>query len=147
MQPRVPELNFDLKLLALVSVNNCREICALVPHSCSFFSYQWCEYNPWHPCVKAQNLFTHVPLPFFPLFPFPPCIIPLFSTSFPWPQGAVSYLDAGAPLWALIDCLRAPHSQSGQSAWGPGCLPYLPLLSCHTLRKKTEEKWREREFI
>ncbi len=61
----------------------------------------------------------------------------------PWPQGAVSYLDAGALLWALIDCLCAPHSQSGQSAWGPGCLPYLPLLSRHTLRKKTGEKWRE----
>lgn len=73
------------------------------------------------------------PLP--PLSPPPPL---------PWPQGAVSYLNAGTLLWALIDCLCAPHSQSGQSAWGPGCLPYLPLLSRHTLRKKkTEEDGRE----
>lgn len=76
--------------------------------------------------------------------PPPPNTIPLFFTSFPWPQGAVSYLDAGALLWALIDCLCAPHSQSGQSAWGPGCLPYLPLLSCHTLQKKKKKnEWRE----
>ncbi|KAI9535422.1 hypothetical protein NQZ68_002976 [Dissostichus eleginoides] len=28
-------------------------------------------------------------------------------------------------------------SQSGQSAWCPGCLPYLPLLSRHTLHLAT----------
>lgn len=48
---------------------------------------------------KRRNLFIHHPLQFSLLsLPAPACVIPLFTASFPWPQGAVSYLDAGALL-------------------------------------------------
>ncbi len=46
-----------------------------------------------------------------------------------WPEGAVSSLNALALLWAHIDCLYPLQSQSGQSAWGTGCLLYPPWLT------------------
>ena len=69
----------------------------------AFFFFQCIRNNLWHPCVKVQNLFILLPL-FLSLLSSSACIIPLFSSSFSWPQGAVSYLDAGALLWAVIDC-------------------------------------------
>lgn len=107
--------------------------------------------NLWHPCVKAHNLFTRRPLPFLSFLP------PLVSSpSSPPPSHGLRELLA---IWMLalycehsLIASAAPHSQSGQSAWGPGCLPYLPLLSRHTLRKKQRrngesdgESERERE--
>lgn len=94
MQPRVPELNFDRNLLALVSVNT--EIRALVSHSHSFFV----SVNSAHGArVLKHKISSPTSLCLFFLCPSPPsCIILLFYTSFPWPQGAVSYVDAGALL-------------------------------------------------
>jgi len=46
-----------------------------------------------------------------------------------WPEGAVRSLNALALLWAHIDCLYPLQSQSGQSAWGTGCLLYPPGLT------------------
>lgn len=94
-----------------------------------FFFYRWCGYNPWHLCVKAAK--SLLCLAFSLSFP-------LFSTSFPWPRGAVSYLDAAALLWALIDWLCAPHSQVRPVSMGP----WLPALSAtaqssNAAKKKT----------
>lgn len=96
-------------------------------------------------CESAQS--PHPPPSSFRcLPPSPPFFLHHPPSSPPpsrWPEGAGSSLDAGALLWALIDYLCAPHSQSGQSAWGPGCLPYQ---SCKKTRKQYRMDWK-REFI
>lgn len=79
---------------------------------------------------------------FYPLFLLSS---PFFSstTSLEWPQGAVSCLDAGTLLWAFIDFPSAPHSQSGQSAWGPRCLVTTWSTCTETQKRNGEEDWEE----
>lgn len=61
-----------------------------------------------------------------------------------WPEGAVRSLNALALLWAHIDCLYPLQSQSGQSAWGTGCLLYPPCLTFFWEIKEGErEPWSE----
>lgn len=63
-----------------------------------------------------------------------------------WPEGAVRSLNALALLWAHIDCLYPLQSQSGQSAWGTGCLLYPPWLTFFWEIKEGERESRS-EFL
>lgn len=121
-------------------------LCFCVSNGLFLYNHWWPGNNLWQTCNKAKEkkknpTLFNLPLPFSLPSPLPSSIIPFFfsTTSLAWPRGAVSCLDAGTLLWALIDFPSAPRSQSGQSAWGP-------VLSCDhpvNIHRNTEEKWRK----
>lgn len=115
--------------------------------SASYMFYYFCQWPRNHlrqPRVKPFHPPSSTSMCLFP--PFFPLLVssPLLSTYFPWPQGAVSYLDAGALLWALIDCLSLLPTSSQASQHGARAVCLICHCSVNVLCEKTEEQWRAR---
>lgn len=151
MQPRVCFMNCMLtSSCTFVSINSHEGICASVPISVLFLPMLWKQ--PMTPMCWSAKSFHPPPSSAFPLFSL--SLVPLVSSPSslppsPWPQGTVSYLDAGALLWALIASVLPTASRASQHGAPAVCL--ICHRSVHKHSEKTGEEWnerlRKREFI